>query len=762
MDKPIWGKDGLVAMAAENVGEIPFEARPDQERFALLTRGLLERSCDSENTVIAMIEGGTGIGKTRGYLVEGCRHISLAGKGKMLIATHTLGLMKQIMGTDVSGDDGQATGSRDRRVATMVAHMECQIREAAQGANVNHRQLRFARQMGRRNFLSPARMTARGDEIKANGDMSGWMAWSNRVSEVREHYARAAVLLALPAEEFKDSQRAEAEALIQAVNTQAFVDAVYGVEDAASATELVDDICLLDTSPPQDHVVYLLARRLAEEADVLVTTHASVACALGYRSLPGLSRADVGEEDGGEGFNQYSFLVIDEADQWAEAAEAALTLSVSLASVERAVRRARDALRESPLRKVVDKATEAALEALAALRAHAPGEPGVTAPLGGAATLCLGQISDQLETIAEALRKEGPDGGDGGTLESMGRRIARLARTMRSNDDFWSVRWRTSPKQALPSIEQVSAVPGRILKRIWTPREGQEQLVRAVLLTSATLRTPGKFRPENEWVDIEVSTGIRPETYPLVHRDLCAAIHPKDYGTLSARFADPNAPIPKRENWKMPEDVLGHWKALLERVHAAGGRALVLAPSYADVEELAPHISDIAGVMMQQRGQRLEPFVDKFIRHPSAMLVTAHPGAWAGLDLRGFIKHVVVLRLPYPPPRDSETGFNGLCRIGMLKKLAQGIGRAVRTQQSVATFWCGDPRMGHPQILTDITDKSPLKSAARDDNALYAIPERFRRRFETDPGSCGFALDIPRPLPPTPGRKAGGSKRKAR
>jgi hypothetical protein len=104
----------------------------------------------------------------------------------------------------------------------------------------------------------------------------------------------------------------------------------------------------------------------------------------------------------------------------------------------------------------------------------------------------------------------------------------------------------------------------------------------------------------------------------------------------------------------------------------------------------------------------------------------------------------VIPRLPFPPRVDETSELFTSALATMLMKLSQGIGRAIRRPDDVATLWFADPRMPPPGILLDRTLMAPHSLA----NGIYlaAIPERFRNRFNIDDDSAAF---VRAPLPAT-------------
>ena len=776
----LWGPGGTVAIAAANAGVL-YSPRNEQTLFGGLTAELLRRRGGyggPAGTGIALIEAGTGIGKTLGYLVPGCMHISAHG-GKMMIATQSHALMAQIMGEDQTARRAGniEAGGDDQRIAVCVAdHQGCLDSLAGKTPAISRRLL-FAKLYGRRNFLSVTRMRMVLNEWKSSPakntkdiiTLGGLIGDQDKLNEM----ATSIMAVLDTNKTLPDTDRAKtsayhaAQELLRDGLVKTFITEMFGEDEGEDADEdrlaLTDDVRLLCTSPAPDHAVYRLAKRLATDADVLVTTHAMVAVALSLRSLPGLDRAaaDLFDCDA-PSLTDYEFLVIDEADQWESSAMSVLTQSVSLHSLKRTIQRAIDAANDTPLQKAIAKAGSTAIAVIEDLLTLAPQETGASALVncGDQAMDRLNSLSTSLAAMHDGLKRAVATGGtDGGALAEMALRLARLVRTSKSNTDFWKMRWKTSRTKAVPSIEAFSAAPGRIMKRIWTPKDDETPLAKSILITSATLCTPGKYKDEkNQWLAIESETGIRPDVEEVVHRDLCAIIHPANFGKLTFRPSLPWAPVPKADGkGSFSAPVLEHWLAVIKAARSQGGRVFVLTPAYRDIEQLAPHFADDPDVLIQLNGrQPLQPLEKRYRdpRHRNKVLISA--GTWAGINWPRMIDHLVVLRLPFPPPKAEEEGFSIVDLIKMLKKLAQGVGRAIRTEDSVATFWCADPRMGCPEPLQKRAGLGlvPFPMGRR---ALSAIPERFLNAMDRDPSLCEFAIDWPKPAKP-----ANATKKKAK
>jgi ATP-dependent DNA helicase DinG len=176
-------------------------------------------------------------------------------------------------------------------------------------------------------------------------------------------------------------------------------------------------------------------------------------------------------------------------------------------------------------------------------------------------------------------------------------------------------------------------------------------------------------------------------------------------------------------------------------VGADGNRVLVLTTSYTDAEALAARVD---GLEAHRRGTKLDGYIGAFRENPEAALVT--PAGWAGLNLPGLVRHLVVARLPFAAPNLVEDGLLRalLSARGMggreiddilmvrrmeetRRRLRQGLGRAIRAPDDAATVWIGDPRFPLPEAL--VRDRRARVSqglAAPFTSFIATIPVRFR------------------------------------
>ena len=275
------------------------------------------------------------------------------------------------------------------------------------------------------------------------------------------------------------------------------------------------------------------------------------------------------------------------------------------------------------------------------------------------------------------------------------------------------------------AFEVLALDPGRVMRRIYDGRK--------TLFVSATLAIGGNFRPFLRTVG-----GDR-----LNARSLCAEV--EDFGSMTFALADRSVPKPFRDGGER-DPVFDDYAAHVARAAmAGGGRVLVLVPSFADVDEMARRV---AGIAAHRRGEALAIHLEALRSAPNGALVT--PAAWAGTDLPGLLDHVVILRVPFPPPEAGRAallrrllvsrGYDGANAEGILsdrsrheavRRLAQGLGRGVRAPDDRVRIWIADPRFPLPDVVT--RDPRLLLSqghAARHRDLARAIPERFVDAYE--------------------------------
>jgi len=245
----VWDSGGPIDKVSKVRGA-SYALRAEQRRIAGLVSEALRRGSEGKLGIL-LIEGGTGVGKTLAYLIPGALHVAAAG-GRMLVATHTLALMQQIM-------------ERDAPIAIDVAK------------EITGRHLRVAQLRGRRNFVSPSRCRAVVETLKSDGlPAAAFRPYDELAARTESALQRASRLLKGGPNGW-DSRVTD---VVSAALIETF-EMDTGCEVAR------DDVRLLRSSPESEQDVYLLSRECASSAEILVTTHATTAIKLALRAFEG-------------------------------------------------------------------------------------------------------------------------------------------------------------------------------------------------------------------------------------------------------------------------------------------------------------------------------------------------------------------------------------------------------------------------------------------------------------------------------------------
>lgn len=179
-------------------------------------------------------------------------------------------------------------------------------------------------------------------------------------------------------------------------------------------------------------------------------------------------------------------------------------------------------------------------------------------------------------------------------------------------------------------------------------------------------------------------------------------------------------------------------------------RAVVLTPSYADINEIVKHLkgTPYAGRLLPQtRDIPMLALAKAYQRPESVGKVMISAGGWEGIDLPGMVQHLMLVRIPRPPvdplmaralrqhylKRRGEKYVSGILhnqsRVATVNKLRQGIGRGIRKWDDDVTVWIADKRFGvHADVSKGHAD---LRLAGCKPISTYrsVIPARFEDAF---------------------------------
>ncbi|MFN2572408.1 MAG: helicase C-terminal domain-containing protein [Gemmatimonadales bacterium] len=661
---------------ARVLGRSSFEDRPGQRDMAAFVT-------DAYNDGgIALLEAGTGVGKSFAYLVPALEWARANGE-RTVVSTNTINLQEQLVGKDLP--------------------------ILARAFSTGERGVTFALLKGWRNYLCLARL----EQARAGQESL-----------------------------FDDGRGAELEAIAGWAERTADGSLSDLVEEPSSdvwdAVAAESDLCTRLKCPHFDRCFVFAARRRAAEADVVVVNHHLLASDLAVRiASDNWQEAAV--------LPPYRRLVLDEAHHLEDVAAQHLGTQVSMLGVQRLLGRlerngrgllpalaaelgTRDDLMASASRDLLGRTV---LDALVAARRWAEelfgrlgrrldADPvlrltdaftqdgvwreGLDVALDNL-LIAFSKLRDGVETIADRLSIDDP-------AEMRTRLIGELRGVVRRLDSAAeglkatlqpvgfrvpagpAVRWMERRGKRTPNLT-LSAVPldmAPILKASLFDR------VETVVLTSATLAAGGEF------TFLEERLGLSLPPSRVTVREVLPS--PFDFGAQCVFGIPTDVPEPR-------DDESGHAAAvarvLLELAHASDGGIFALFTSHTALRRAADAVRGAIGarwpLLVQGEGQR-DQLLRRFREAGSAILLGTD-SFWEGVDVPGRALRVLILaKLPFKVPSEpltaarlerlTEAGVDGfshyLVPLAALK-LKQGFGRLIRTKSDVGAVVLLDRRV---------------------------------------------------------------------
>ncbi|MGI8675521.1 MAG: ATP-dependent DNA helicase [Nocardioidaceae bacterium] len=441
------------------------------------------------------------------------------------------------------------------------------------------------------------------------------------------------------------------------------------------------------------------AREDAMAARLVVTNHALLA---------------IDAIDGVPMIPDYDTVIVDEAHELTARVTQSATDELSPPMVERAARRARNAVREGASADDLEDAADALREAVAA----AP--PGRLDELPEDLADALALVRDTARACWSAIPKDegeaDPVRQQAKALTDEVRKVAERMATDSEHDVLW-----VAERDASRGGNELRVAPIDVSVPLREKLFGTKTLV----LTSATLKLGGGFEP------VAVGLGLRPDervagepldpgveaaaegatevadedavTAGLVPWRALDVGSPFDYATQAILYVAEQLPSPGRD---------GLGKAQLDEiatlVRAAGGRTLGLFSSRRAAEvataALREQVPDVP-VWCQGEAQ-LPELARRFVEDPRTCLFGTL-SLWQGIDLPGQTCQLVIIdRVPFPRPDDplmsararavERRGGNGFMAVPATHAallLAQGTGRLIRRRTDRGVVAVLDPRL---------------------------------------------------------------------
>ena len=484
-------------------------------------------------------------------------------------------------------------------------------------------------------------------------------------------------------------------------------------------------------------------RELGRDAKIVVVNHALAL--MDARAGGGLFAADA----------ERMVALFDEADALPEQARSMAEEQIGLEALQLLAAAAPEES-SADLRKALDALTRAALQELKTGAAVI--KPGAQLP-GLAEDVAAAARATELPALFSELRAE---------LAASATVLRHWAKAARDGNPHFAATLVPAPVRSRPAFSLCALSPATVLARLWKAPENCAPLFRATVFTSATLSPSGdtgdRYNPDHFLRAVAAPGGE-------MNHDATCAFAPKEFGKMSFVLADRQAPQPflKKDGDKAAEmnpEFLQYVADGIRAAGAQGGRVLVLAPSFEFAAALG---KKVPGALVHLRGESAEAALELY-RNPDntdAILIT--PSAWEGVNLPGLVDHLVIPRIPFPPPDagkvaaleekfraagKSPSDARHILRAeechAAVRKLRQGIGRGLRQKSDCCKLWLLDPRFPlPPNFVNAPRSRMHQGSAAKHANLAAAIPARFRR-FRNSPFSraellqCGGDLRAPR------------------
>ena len=675
----ILGENGLAVKTIEG-----FKFNLNQVEYAkLVARGFLKFDEKTGLASINIQEAATGTGKTLGFLIP-LLLINTYTEERVAVSTHTKQLQNQILEKDYPN------------AARLVAEY-------------TDTPLRVAKvRVGITNYISARACALHRDRLIAKSPVK--FAEAIEFLNAAIAWLEAGILSAEPCSGI----------LLDFMELQNLDNLPTGIT--------ANDIHLTHKSLSTEKKKYEADKFESKNADLLICNHTLVA----QHAYRWNSILDI------EG-NEMKYLVIDEADQFASAAEMVIGSDLSLHMV---LKNTEDA----EVAKTTIKAITAFYDYVTSMDIPANDlmVMGVDEEFSKLFMVAYETMKASAKKVHAEIEKGGlPDETFTNYREFMDsfEDVSKTYKAYLDNKNKVIINW--SPKKKYPSIRVSKHQIGDIISRLFshTKKAKTEQEIdemgvssvktylKGILFTSATISNPDKS-DKIETFDLFASTvGIirfckKGTTEPIhnVQVGLYSITRPAlNFGKMHIVLADARAPNPVKDEmtddgviYVTDEDYLDYAAMGIKKAIEVGGGVLVLTQSWKDTEALAKRLEGTPNLIVHQKGEPLAILKKKFVATPDAVMIT--PSGWSGLDMPGKVRHNVITRIPFAPIDKQKEELAKMVWLAQGKdittfeakkwsnlsyqahiKLIQGIGRGIRSATDEVTWWMLDPRFPRPE-----------------------------------------------------------------
>jgi ATP-dependent DNA helicase DinG len=605
-----------------------------------------------------LVQAGTGTGKSLGYLAPSLAWLTAHPGERIVIATATLALQRQLADNDIPvalDAIEQVTGKRPRHAILK----------------------------GRTNYACLLRIR------DAAGEDQGTLISAGDLVETIKSTPLASPESALGAEVLGLREWAE---------EQATSGGLADRDDAPSHTERgwqqvsipVRECLGVQRCPYGDGCFVEKSRDTARAADLVVTNHALLA---------------INAMHGGTALPDHQAVIIDEAHELVSRVTGAASAELTPQMVERVGRRAMNYIEDEEALELLESADglRAALDAAALER--------VEDPDSGFVAACA-RVRNAARAAVSAMTGDDkdPDKRQAGSAVKEVFDIAERMAALQQSDVVWVADRERSGREARVSPLSVA---GLMRDRIFGER--------TTILTSATLKLGGEFAaiagsvglhaddrqdgPATEHVSVPADS---PESeheqsdMQIRWRGLDVG-SPFDYRRQGILYVARSLPPPGRDG--LSEAAMAE---IAELVWAAGGRTLGLFSSRRAAEAAAVQVRKQLPKLsiLCQGDAQLSELTRRFVEDEAASLFGTL-SLWQGVDVPGATCQLVIIdRIPFPRPDEpltvarqrsvAETGGNGFMAVAASHAallLAQGSGRLIRRLSDRGVVAVLDPRL---------------------------------------------------------------------